>query len=655
MTASLATSPSSDPRVARLERMWHDPRGISGFLTTVDHKRIGIRYLVTSLVFLLIAGVEALVLRTQLAAPGSGIVSAEVYNQLMTMHGTTMIFLFNTPVWAGFGNYALPLQLGTRDMAYPRMNALSYWIFLFSGLFIHSSFLVGAIPDGGWFAYVPLTSAEFSPGAAIDFWAIGLAFLGISTTIGAVNFLVTTFKLRAEGMSISRMPIFVWSIVVMSVMVLFAVPAVTLAQALLVLDRSLGLTFFVSSAGGDPLLYQHLFWFWGHPEVYIVFVPATGVISMVVATFSRTRLVGYLLVVAALAAIGFISFGVWAHHMFVTGLGYATLGFFAAASFVVSIPSGVQFFSWIATLWEGRPRFDLPMLWALAMMGTFLLGGVTGVMVAMIPFDQQATDSYFVVAHFHYVLGGGSLFPVFAGLYFWWPKMVGRMPHRGLGLWGFWLTVISFQVTFFPHHILGLWGMPRRVYTYAEGLGWGPLNLLSTVGSYVMGLGLVLALASLVVGWRRGEQAGPDPWGASTLEWAIPSPAPVYAFAALPRVTSRYPLWDQEPAELGIDVDGGRPVLVPPEGAEEEHWIPATAGLDAEAETALAMPPPSYWPLLLTIAITVVAYGALLRSLGLLAGGMVAVAAALMGWLWPEDEEPIHFDGPTDDPVEVLR
>ena len=663
MTAPVASPQQPDSIVARLDRIWSDPAGISGFLSTVDHKRIGKRYLVTSLVFMVIAGIEAMLMRTQLAFPGNDVLSPQLYNQLMTMHGTTMIFLFNTPIWAGFGNYALPLQIGARDMAYPRLNALSYWIFLAAGVFIHTSFLVGAIPDGGWFAYVPLTGPEFSPGSAIDFWAIGLAFLGISTTIGAINFLVTTFKLRAPGMSISRLPIFVWGIVVMSVMILFAVPSVTLAQVLLALERSLGMAFFDASAGGDPLLYQHLFWFWGHPEVYIVFVPATAVVSMVVYTFSRTRLVGHLLVVAALVGIGFISFGVWAHHMFVTGLGFATLSFFAAASFVVSIPSGVQFFSWIATLWEGRARFRLPMLWALAMMLTFLLGGITGVMVAMIPFDTQATDTYFIVAHFHYVLMGGSVFPVFAGLFFWLPKMTGRMPHRRLGLWGFWTTFIAFHVTFFPHHVLGLWGMPRRVYTYGEGLGWGPLNLLSTVGAYALAVGVLLTLASLAVGWRRGRPAPEDPWGAATLEWAAPSPTPSYAFATLPRVTSRYPLWDQDRAELGgvgsvdgpVDGEGGtRPALVPPEG-QEEHWTGATAGLEAAPATALPMPAPTLWPVLLAVAMSVVAYAVLMRGLAVFIAGVVAVAGCLVGWFWPAEEEPVEFtDGP-DDAEEVMR
>ncbi|MBW3563065.1 MAG: cbb3-type cytochrome c oxidase subunit I, partial [Actinobacteria bacterium] len=449
----------------RLEHIWADAPGLPGFLTTVDHKRIGVRYLVTTVVFLLLAGLQALVMRMQLAAPGQDLVSPEVYNQLMTMHGTTMLFLMNTPVWAGFGNYFLPLQIGTRDMAFPRLNALSYWIFLFAGIFMYSSFFVGAIPDGGWFAYVPLTRPEFSPGMNLDFYALGVIFVGISTTVGAINFLVTTFKMRAPGMTVSRIPIFVWGIVVMSFMILFAVPSITLSQVLLEIDRIFGFSFYDAGAGGDPVLYQHLFWIWGHPEVYIVFIPAMGLISMVIQTFSRTRLAAYLLAVTALVAIGFISFGVWAHHMFATGLGLLALSFFSAASFLVAIPSGVQFASWIATLWKGRPVFTTPMLYALGTMVIFLLGGVTGVMFAVIPFDRVAHDGYFVVAHFHYTLNGGSVFPILAGLYYWVPKMTGRMYNETAGRWSFWLSFIGFNVAFFPMHVLGLLGMPRRVYT----------------------------------------------------------------------------------------------------------------------------------------------------------------------------------------------
>ncbi|MBW3665244.1 MAG: cytochrome c oxidase subunit I [Actinobacteria bacterium] len=624
--------------VERLERIWSDEPGIVGFLKTVDHKRIGRRYLATSVVFLLLGGVQALMMRTQLASPDNDLLSPELYNQLMTMHGTTMIFLFNTPIWAGFGNYFLPLQIGTRDMAFPRLNALSYWIFLLSGIFIYSSFFVGEIPDGGWFAYVPLTGDEFSPSVAIDFWAIGLAFLGVSTTVGAINFLVTTFKMRAPGMSVSRIPIFVWGIVVMSFMILFALPSVTLAQLMLAIDRIFEFTIFVPAAGGDPLLFQHLFWIWGHPEVYIVFVPATAVVSMVITVHARARLVGHLLVVTALVAIGFISFGVWAHHMFATGLGYLALSFFAAASFIVSIPSGVQFFAWIGTLWEGRPRFEAPMLWALGMMFIFLLGGITGVMVAMVPFDFQAQDSYFVVAHFHYTLVGGSVFPIFAALYHWWPKLTGRLPAPRAGKTAFWLAFIGFNLTFFPQHILGLWGMPRRIYTYESGVGWDGLNLLSSIGAYVLATGFLLAVVTLVWSRYRGRPAGPDPWGGDSLEWATPSPTPEYDFEQMPVVDSLYPLWDA--AEGGVR---GGPVLLPPEG-EEEHYTLSTGGVDAVDEAVMPMPSPTYSPLVVAVGMLIGAYGALVRSpwLGLFGVGVIALALAT--WFWPDwDDEPVEL------------
>ena len=645
------------PVADRLREIWGDDPGLAGFFKSVDHKRVGRRYLVTALTFLVLGGIQALIMRTQLAVPENDLVGPEVYNQIMTMHGTTMIFLFNTTIWSGFGNYFLPLQIGTRDMAFPRLNMLSYWIFLFSGLFIYSSFFVGSIPDGGWFAYVPLTSEQWSPSLGMDFWAVGLAFLGVSSTIGAVNFIVTTFKMRAPGMTVSRLPIFVWAVVVMAFMILLAFPAVTLAQVMLELDRSLGLSFFDPGAGGDPLLFQHLFWVWGHPEVYIVFVPATGVVSMIVAVFSRNRLVGHLLVATALVAIGFISFGVWVHHMFATGLGYLALSFFAAASFIVAIPSGVQFFAWIGTIWEGKPRFDVPMLWALGMMFIFLFGGITGVMVAMVPFDWQVQDSYFVVAHFHYTLVGGSVFPIFAALYYWFPKMTGRMANRAVGRWSFWLVFLGFNGTFFPLHVLGLWGMPRRVYTYQQGLGWDGINLFATVSAYVMALGFVLSLGNFVWSRWKGRLAPPNPWDADTLEWATASPTPTYNFAWFARVRSRYPVWDQPELADGRLADavvpGEEPVLVPP-GEEVEHYTMATGGTEADPEQVMVMPEPSYWPLILALGMTLGCYGVLIRQGAMSLAGVVVVLVALGGWFWPayEPEEQVELAG--EDREEVL-
>lgn len=627
----------------RLEAIWSDEPGLVGFFTSVDHKRVGIRYLVTGMTFLLLGGIQAMFMRAQLAFPENDLLTPEVYNQLMTMHGTTMIFLFNTTIWAGFGNYFLPLQIGTRDMAFPRLNMLSYWIFLMSGIFTYSSFIIGEIPEGGWFAYTPLTNSEFLPGLGTDFWAIGMFFLGISTTVGGINFLVTVFRLRAPGMTASRIPIFVWGLVAMSFMIIFALPAVSLAQITLELDRLFDFNFFDPRAGGDPVLYQHLFWLWGHPEVYIVFVPATGFVSMLVASMSRTSLSAYLLVVTALISLAFISFGVWAHHMFTVGLGFMALSFFSAASFIVSIPSGVQFFAWIATLWKGRPVFRTPLLFVIGMMFIFLAGGITGVMVAMIGLDQQVHDSYFVVAHFHYTLMGGSVFPVFAALYWWFPKMTGRMTNEVAGKVSFWLMFIGFNVTFFPMHLLGLWGMPRRYYTYQAGSGWGSMNLLASIGASVIALSVLISVVNFLWSRYRGPVAGPNPWGADSLEWATSSPPPDYNFLESPRIRSRYPLWEQPELQVvGAEEEPqlGRPVMLPPPGVEE-HYLLATAGVDAEPDQILPMPSPTSMPFVVAVGLMIAFYGVLVREFWLGMAGFLVLAVALAKWHWPtwEDEE----------------
>src|SRR4051812_44215357 len=543
---TLTSDPGAQEAQAEHEllEVWEDPPGIPGFFATVDHKRLGIRYVYTSFAFFFIAGLVALVMRAQLTSPNSRILDPQTYNELFTMHGTTMIFLFNTPVLAGFANYLIPLQLGTRDMAFPRMNAFSYWVFVLSGIFLYTSFLVGHPPDGGWFGYVPLTDKTFSPGVNMDFWGLGIVFVGISTTVGAINFIVTTFKMRAPGMTLNRLPVFVWSMLVFSFMVVFAVPAVTLAGSLLELDRIFGTQFFVPANGGNVLLYQHLFWFWGHPEVYILFVPATGMISMIIPVFARRRLAGYLWIVTSLVAIGFISFGVWVHHMFATGMPVLAMSFFSAASLIIVIPSGVQFFAWISTMWHGIVEFTTPMLFALGFLLIFLLGGITGVMVAVMPFDWQITDSYFIVAHFHYVLNGAVVFPIFGALYYWGPKMTGRLLDERLGRISFWTMFVGFNVAFFPMHILGFLGMPRRVYTYDSGLGWDALNLLISVASFVFALGTLLTLFNVVRSQFRGAPAGDNPWQADSLEWATSSPPPEYNFAATPIVAGRHPLWD---------------------------------------------------------------------------------------------------------------
>jgi cytochrome c oxidase subunit I+III len=618
-----------DVAVPELAEPWEDAPGLPGFFTTVDHKRIGMRYIYTSFFFFFVSGLMALVMRSQLAQPNEHLLNPQTYNELFTMHGTTMIFLFNTPVLAGFGNYVLPLMIGTRDMAFPRLNAFSFWIFLLAGIFMYASFAVGHPPDGGWFAYVPLTDRTYSPGINMDFWGLGIVFVGVSTTVGAINFIVTTFKMRAPGMTLNRLPVFVWAMLVFSFMVLFAVPAVTLAGSLLELDRIFGTQFFVPSRGGNVLLYQHLFWFWGHPEVYILFIPATGMISTIVAVFARRRLAGYFWIVTSLVAIGFISFGVWVHHMFATGMPVLAMSFFSAASLVIVIPSGIQFFAWIATMWHGVVEWSTPMLFALGFLLIFLLGGITGVMVAVMPFDWQITDSYFIVAHFHYVLNGAVVFPIFGAIYFWTPKMTGRLLDERLGRLSFWTMFVGFNLAFFPMHVLGLLGMPRRVYTYDTGLGWDALNLLATIGGFMFAVGTGITLWNFIKSHRRGEPAGPNPWDADTLEWAISSPPPHYNFAAIPVVESRHPLWDPgfavatsgtEPATEAFGEDGAL--------ARE---TPITAGIHADAEETMQVPPETVLPFVLALGIAVFFVGLLIN--GPLVG-VIGVGLGIVGLVW---------------------
>src|SRR5262245_28443575 len=601
--------------IEEIEERWEDEPGIPGFFNSVDHKRIGLRYIYTAFIFFFIAGALALVMRVQLAEPNEHVLSASTYNQFFTMHGTAMIFLFNTPVLAGFGNYLIPLMLGSRDMAFPRLNAFSYWIFVGSAIFLFSSFLIGHAPDGGWFAYVPLTSKQYSPGINLDFWGLGVVFVGISTTVGAINFIVTIFKLRAPGMTLNRMPIFVWSMLVFSFMVIFAVPAVTVAAALLEFDRLFGTHFYtVGVTGGSALLYQHLFWFWGHPEVYILFVPATGMISMIIPVFSRQRLAGYIWIATALVVVAFISFGVWVHHMFATGIPPLALSFFSAASLIITIPSGVQFFAWIATMWKGVVHFTTPMLFAIGFLLIFLLGGITGVMVAVLPFDWQVTDSYFVVAHFHYVLNGAVVFPIFGALYYWLPKMTGRMLDERLGRISFWTMFVGFNVAFFPMHILGFLGMPRRIYTYDSGLGWDTLNLLISVASFVFAAGTLLTLYNFVASQLHGERAPADPWDADTLEWTTTSPPPEYNFAVTPVVNSRHPLWDEQtplpPAQPGTD-RATRAVGL--QGAYDKDMT-ITEGLDALPQDTLGIPQPTYLPFIVACGVALFFVGLLIRG-----------------------------------------
>ena len=621
-------------RTERLRATWGEAPGLATWFKTVDHKKIGRRYIWTAFAFFTMAGFEALAMRTQLARPDETLIGPGAYNQLFTMHGTTMIFLFATPMLFGFGNYFVPLMLGARDMAFPRLNAFGYWVFLFAGLLMNASFLFGVAPNGGWFNYVPLTGPQYTPQVNIGFYTVGLLFLGISTTAGAINFIVTTFKLRAPGMSLNRIPLFVWAILATAFAVVFALPALNADNAMLLLDRRFGFHFFDPAKGGDPVLWQHLFWLFGHPDVYIIVLPALGIVSAIVPVFSRRPMVGYFWLVLANVATAVISFGVWVHHMFAVGLPQLSMSFFSAASLVITIPGGIQIFSWVITMLRGRLVLATPMLFVIGFLISFVAGGLTGVMFAVVPFDQQVTDSYFVVAHFHYVLFGGAVFPILAAVYYWMPKITGRLLDERLGKVSFWLIFVGFNLLFFPMHLSGLLGMPRRVYTYSPGLGWDAWNLASTAGAYVVAVGILATVVNFLRSLRRGEPAGDDPWGGDSLEWATSSPPPPYNFAAIPEVHSAYPLWEERFRER---LEAAR--YSQERQLAGDHEVLRTSELDAEPERAVEMPEETIVPL-------VTAVGFLLVFGGLLAGGYVVAAAGvpvvlggLAAWAWPRREE----------------
>ena len=615
----------------RLHANWSESSGLGGFLSTVDHKRIGLRYFYTGMVFFVLGGIEALIIRAQLARADLDLVDPETFNQLFSMHGITMMFLFAMPVLSGFGNYFVPLMIGARDMAFPRLNAFGYWVLLAGGIFMYSSFLTGSAPNDGWFNYLPLADKEFTPGVNIDFYALGLIFLGISTTGGAINFIVTILKLRAPGMTVNRIPIFVWGELAMAFQIVFALPMLTLACVMLVLQRKFGFHFFDSAAGGDPLLWQHLFWVFGHPEVYIVVLPAFGIASAIIPTHVRRPMVGYTYIVLAELATALIGFGVWVHHMFATGLPQMTMAFISAASFMVAIPSGVQVFAWLATLVTGRAVLRTPMLYILGFIVTFVIGGVTGVMFSSIPFDQATTDSYFVVAHLHYVLVGGAVFPMLAAIFHWGPKMTGRMLDERLGKISFWLVFIGFNLNMFPLHISGLLGQPRRTYTYEAGLGWDIHNLISTIGAGLLGLGIL----AIVVNWyrskRSGEPAGDDPWQGETLEWATSSPPPHFNFVAVPTVRSKEPMWDQPELGGGANEPAGYAL-------DEGHTPFSSSLLDAEPQAVVHMPHGSVWPFWLTVALFFMFMGVLVDAASVAIAGAVACALCIAAWFWPRGE-----------------
>ena len=574
------------------------------WITTVDHKRIGQLYGVSAFFFFLVGGIEALIMRLQLAQPDGTLVGAQRFNELFTMHGTTMVFLAIMPMSAAFFNYMIPLLIGARDVAFPRLNALSYWVFFSGALLLHLSFLAGAAPDAGWFGYANLTSAQFSPRQSIDFWMLGLQVLGISSLMAGFNFIVTIINMRAPGMTLMRMPLFVWMSLVVQFLVVLAFPAITVALILLMFDRFFGTLFYAPAGGADPLLWQHLFWIFGHPEVYILILPAMGIVSEVIPTFAGKPLFGAPMVIYAGILIGFLSFGVWSHHMFAVGLGPVTDSAFSMVTMLIAVPTGVKILNWLATLWGGRVRFTTPLCFALGFIAMFTMGGLSGVMHASPPVDLQQTDSYFVVAHLHYVLFGGSVFALVAGAYYWWPKIFGKLLDERLGKVHFWLMLLGFNVTFFPMHFLGLIGMPRRIYTYAPDLGWNFWNLVSTVGAFLIALSFVIFLVNLVKTTRSGAQAGADPWDGRTLEWSIPSPPPPWNFARIPTVHDRDDFW--------LRKHGG-----------EDGSLPTHAVL--EPPEPIHVPPPSYWPILLAAGLLVMMAGALISIDQVVIGGLLTL------------------------------
>jgi len=616
--------PPAAQDVRALERTWADPPGFFGWFTHIDHKSIGKRYLVTAFAFFALAGILAALMRLQLSRPDNTLLGPDLYNQIFTTHGTTMMFLFAVPVMQGLGVYFVPLMVGERSIAFPRLVSYSYWMFLFGGIFLYVAFFLSAAPDVGWFSYPPLAETLYTPSKRADVWAQLITFTEVASLAVAVSLITTVFKMRAPGMTLNRIPIFVWGQVVTSFMVIFAMPAVMLASTALILDRLVNTHFFDTQRGGDALLWQHLFWFFGHPEVYIIFIPGTGIVSTIVTTFSRRPMFGYLAVVLSLVSTAFMGFGLWVHHMFATGLPQLGESFFTAASIMIAIPTGIQFFCWIATMWSGRIALKTPMLWILGFFVIFLIGGLTGVQLAAVPLNIQVHDTYFVVAHFHYVLIGGAVFPLFGAFYYWFPKISGRMLGERLGAWAFGLMFAGFNLTFFPMHVLGLHGMPRRVYTYQAALGWGTLNLTASLGALLLFVGVLLFVVDVVLSLVYGTTAADNPWEAGTLEWATTSPPPHSNFLRPPTVAGRDPVWDNapdQPVVVGLR-DDVRDVLV-------------THVLDAEPDHRLEFPEPTVWPLFTAMATTLLFVWSIFTPWGVVYGA-VPLFVTMTGWFWPK-------------------
>lgn len=614
-----------------LQPLYSPPPGRWGFLAATNHTVVGTRFMLTAIAFFLVGGVLAMLIRAQLAGPATQFLDAEVYAQVFTMHGTVMMFLFAIPLIEGFALYMLPKLLGARDLAFPRLSAFGYWCYLFGGLILLAALLAGVAPDSGWFMYTPLSSKPYSPGINADIWLVGITVVEVSAVCAAVEIMVTVLKVRAPGMGLMRMPLLAWYLWVTAAMMLAGFPPLILGSILLELERAFGLPFFDPTRGGDPLLWQHLFWLFGHPEVYIIFLPAAGIVSTILPVFCGRPMAGHNWIVAALIAQALLSFGLWAHHMFTTGIPHLSLAVFSAASLLVVIPTAVQVFAWLTTLLKGRPVMSLPMLWLFGFLFVFVSGGLTGVMVAVVPFDWQVHDTHFVVAHLHYVLVGGFVFPVIAGLYYWTPQFTGRRSDQGLGKLAFWTVFAGFNLTFFVMHWTGLFGMPRRVYTYAAGLGWELPNLVSSIGSFILAIGFALILIDMLVQWRFAPHVERNPWQAGTLEWAMATPVTAYNFASLPQVTARDPL--AADPDLPAHLAAGQGYLAEPTAPGRRETLAVTA-LEGEPDYLVILPGPSGVPLLAALALAGAAVCFLFGFYAGAATGGLALLAAALRWLW---------------------
>ena len=620
-----------------LRRPVETTKGVWSWVTTVDHKRIGIMYGAASLIFFAIGGFEALLIRLQLAQPNGDVLSADTYNQMFTMHGTTMVFLVVMPLSGAFFNYFLPLQLGARDVAYPRLNAFSWWGYILGGFFIYSSMFLGGMPNGGWFGYAPNTSITYSPGHNIDFWIFGLQILGIASTASAVNFIVTVINMRAPGMSLMKMPVFAWMTFVSSFLMLFAMPIITVALFLLSFDRTFGANFFNAGAGGDPVLWQHLFWLFGHPEVYILILPAMGIVSEVLPTFARKPLFGYPVVVFSGIAIGFMGWGVWAHHMFAVGLGPVAVSAFGISTMFIAVPTGVKIFNWTATLWGGAIRFTTAMLFAVGFISTFVIGGLSGVTHSLVASDTQQTDTYYIVAHFHYVLFGGALMGLFSGFYYWWPKVFGKLLDEKVGKVHFWVMLIGMHLTFFPMHIVGLQGQPRRMYRYDRGMGFDLWNMVETVGAFIIGTSLLIFFFNIYKTWKNPTKAPRDPWDARTIEWMTESPPKPHNFDHIVTVHTVDEFWHRKYAE------------------DENHQMRRVAtaeqvlAADPVDPATIHMPSPSWWPLVVGTTLPIMAYGMIYRAWPVTVLGALTLVGGIFGWSLEPSAAPHDDDhGDTD-------